>query len=106
MESNDAIRQRFIDRTVPQADFIGLTIPDKDMKLDEKTGSYAHGPINWDEFFEVIKGNGPCNKERIAVRKWSEEHGRWVRNALQKAVENIKDSGRRNAENLKRRGDA
>ncbi len=81
MESNDAIRQRFIDRTVPQADFIGLTIPDKDMKLDEKTGSYTHGPINWDEFFDVIKGNGPCNANRLKARVDADKEGAWVREA-------------------------
>lgn len=81
MESNDAIRQRFIDRTVPQADFIGLTIPDKDMKLDEKTGHYTHGPINWDEFFEIIKGNGPCNAKRLKARVDADKKGAWVREA-------------------------
>ena len=81
MESNDAIRQRFIDRTVPQADFIGLSIPDKDMKLDEKTGSYTHGPINWDEFFDVIKGNGPCNASRLKARVDADKKGDWVREA-------------------------
>ncbi|MCE3280044.1 MAG: 1,2-phenylacetyl-CoA epoxidase subunit [Bacteroidetes bacterium] len=81
MESNDAIRQRFIDRTVPQADFIGLSIPDKDLKFDEKTGHYTHGPINWDEFFEVIKGNGPCNAKRLKARNDADKKGRWVRDA-------------------------
>jgi ring-1,2-phenylacetyl-CoA epoxidase subunit PaaA len=81
MESNDAIRQRFIDRTVPQADFIGLSIPDKDLKFDEKTGHYTHGPINWDEFFEVIKGNGPCNAKRLKARKDADKKGKWVRDA-------------------------
>jgi ring-1,2-phenylacetyl-CoA epoxidase subunit PaaA len=81
MESNDAIRQRFIDRTVPQADFIGLSIPDEDLKFDEKTGHYTHGPINWDEFFEVIKGNGPCNAKRLKARNDADKKGRWVRDA-------------------------
>jgi ring-1,2-phenylacetyl-CoA epoxidase subunit PaaA len=81
MESNDEIRQRFIDRTVPQADYIGLSIPDKDLKFDEKTGHYEHGPINWDEFFEVIKGNGPCNAKRLKARNDASEKGQWVREA-------------------------
>lgn len=81
MESNDAIRQRFIDRTIPQADFIGLTIPDKDMKLNKETGSYTHGPINWDEFFDVIKGNGPCNAKRLKARVDADKSGAWVREA-------------------------
>ena len=81
LESNDDIRQRFIDRTVPQADFIGLKIPDKDLKFNEKTGHYEHGPINWEEFFNVIKGNGPCNKERLKARVDADKEGRWVREA-------------------------
>jgi ring-1,2-phenylacetyl-CoA epoxidase subunit PaaA len=81
MESNDDIRQRFIDRTVPQADFIGLTIPDKDMKFNESTGHYEHGPINWEEFFEVIKGNGPCNTQRLKDRVDADKNGKWVRDA-------------------------
>jgi ring-1,2-phenylacetyl-CoA epoxidase subunit PaaA len=90
MESNDAIRQRFIDRTVPQADFIGLTIPDKDLKFDEKTGHYTHGPINWDEFFEVIKGNGPCNAKRLKARNDADKKGRWVRDAAMAYAEKKK----------------
>jgi ring-1,2-phenylacetyl-CoA epoxidase subunit PaaA len=81
MESNDDIRQRFIDRTVPQADFIGLTIPDKDMKFNETTGHYEHGPINWNEFFDVIKGNGPCNTQRLKDRVDADKNGKWVRDA-------------------------
>ena len=81
MESNDAIRERFIDRTVPQAEFIGLKVPDKDMKFDEKTGHYTHGKINWDEFFDVIKGNGPCNAKRLKDRVDADKKGKWVREA-------------------------
>lgn len=83
MESNDAIRQRFIDRTVPQADFIGLSIPDKDLKFNTETGHYEHGPINWDEFFEVIKGNGPCNAKRLKARTDADKKGKWVREAAE-----------------------
>jgi ring-1,2-phenylacetyl-CoA epoxidase subunit PaaA len=82
LESNDSIRQRFIDRTVPQAHFLGLTVPDPDMKFNEETGHYEHGPINWEEFFQVIKGNGPCNKERLNARKAAHENGNWVRKAM------------------------
>ncbi len=81
MESNDAIRERFIDRTVPQAEFIGLTVPDKDLKFDEKTGHYTHGKINWDEFSDVIKGNGPCNAKRMKDRVDADKNGKWVREA-------------------------
>jgi ring-1,2-phenylacetyl-CoA epoxidase subunit PaaA len=83
MESNDSIRERFIDRTVPQADFIGLTIPDPEMKLNKETGHYEHGPINWEEFFNVIKGNGPCNKERLKARVDADKNGKWVREAAE-----------------------
>jgi ring-1,2-phenylacetyl-CoA epoxidase subunit PaaA len=81
MESNDAIRERFIDRTVPQAEFIGLKVPDADMTFDAKTGHYTHGPINWDEFFQVIKGNGPCNSLRLKARSDADKKGAWVREA-------------------------
>lgn len=81
LESNDEIRQRFIDRTVPQADFLGLTIPDAQLKFNETTGHYEHGPIPWDEFFEVVKGNGPCNKQRLQARMDAEKNGAWVREA-------------------------
>jgi ring-1,2-phenylacetyl-CoA epoxidase subunit PaaA len=81
MESNDAIRERFIDRTVPQAEFIGLTVPDKDMKFNKETGHYTHGPINWEEFFQVIKGNGPCNANRLKARADADKNGAWVREA-------------------------
>lgn len=80
-ESNDDLRQRFIDRTVPQADFLGLTIPDKDLKFNEATQHYDHGEINWEEFYNVIAGNGPCNRERIKARKDADDAGRWVRDA-------------------------
>jgi ring-1,2-phenylacetyl-CoA epoxidase subunit PaaA len=81
LETNDEIRQRFIDRTVPQADFLGLTIPDKDLKFNESTGNYEHGEINWKEFFDVIAGNGPCNKKRLKARVDADRNGAWVRAA-------------------------
>jgi ring-1,2-phenylacetyl-CoA epoxidase subunit PaaA len=80
-ESNDVLRQRFIDRTVAQAELIGLTIPDKDLKWNAETGHYDFGPINWDEFFNVIKGNGPCNRERLKARVDAHTNGQWVRDA-------------------------
>jgi ring-1,2-phenylacetyl-CoA epoxidase subunit PaaA len=81
LETNDEIRQRFIDRTVPQADFLGLAVPDKDMKFNEQTGHYEHGEINWTEFFDVIAGNGPCNKKRLKARVDADKNGAWVRAA-------------------------
>ena len=82
-ESNDELRQRHVDRTVPQAEFLGLSIPDKDLKLDPSTGSYHIGPIDWEEFYNVVKGFGPCNKERLKARKQADEEGRWVREAAE-----------------------
>ena len=63
--SNDDLRQQFVDVTVPQAEMIGLTVPDKDLKWNEERGHYDFGVINWDEFNQVVQGNGPCNFERI-----------------------------------------
>ncbi len=79
--TNDELRQAFIDKTVPQGEFIGLTFPDKDLKWNEERGHYDFGEINWDEFYNVIKGNGPCNKQRIKARLEAKEKGAWVRDA-------------------------
>ena len=80
-KSNDELRQEFIDKTVPQAEYLGLTIPDPHLKWNEKRGHYDFGQINWDEFFNVISGNGPCNKQRIEARRKAHEEGKWVREA-------------------------
>lgn len=80
-QTNDELRQLFIDVTVPQAELIGLTVPDKDLKFNEETGHYEHGPINWDEFWQVVEGNGPCNHERVEARRKAKEDGAWVREA-------------------------
>ncbi len=79
--SNDELRQRFIDQTVPQAEFLGLKIPDPALRLDEATGHYEIGPIDWEEFRNVLKGHGPCNRERLATRVKAWEDGEWVREA-------------------------
>lgn len=79
--SNDELRQKFIDVTVEQAAILGLTIPDPDLKWNEERGHYDHGQINWEEFWNVVKGNGPCNKERLDARKKAWEDGAWVREA-------------------------
>jgi len=79
--SNDELRQRFIDQTVPQAEFLGLKIPDPALRLDEATGHYEIGPIDWEEFKNVLKGHGPCNRERLATRVKAWEDGEWVREA-------------------------
>ena len=79
--SNDELRQKFVDVTVPQAEYLGLTVPDPDLKWNEDTGHYDFGEINWDEFMNVIQGNGPCNKQRIKQRREAHENGAWVREA-------------------------
>ena len=79
--TNDELRQKFIDVTVEQAKLIGLTIPDPDLKWNEDTGHYDFGKIDWEEFWNVVKGNGPCNKERLDTRKKAWEEGEWVREA-------------------------
>jgi ring-1,2-phenylacetyl-CoA epoxidase subunit PaaA len=79
--SNDDLRQQFVDVTVPQAELIGLTVPDPDLKWNEETGHYEFGAINWDEFWQVVEGNGPCNHDRIKARREAKEKGMWVREA-------------------------
>lgn len=80
-ETNDELRQKFIDRTVGQAEYLGLTIPDKDLKWNEERGHYDFGPIDWTEFNNVIAGNGPCNKQRIDHHVKAHKDGQWVREA-------------------------
>lgn len=80
-KGNDELRQRFINLTVPQAQAIGLTLPDPLMKQDEATGDWISGPIDWKEFHQVISGNGPCNRERLAARNKAHAEGAWVREA-------------------------
>jgi len=82
-ESNDQLRQRFINMTVPQAHARGLSIPDPDLEYDEATKTWKHGTINWDEFWTVVRGNGPCNKQRLKARVDAHENGRWVREAAE-----------------------
>jgi ring-1,2-phenylacetyl-CoA epoxidase subunit PaaA len=79
--SNDELRQKFIDITAPQAEFLGLHIPDPQLSFDAATGHYRHGSIDWREFEQVLAGNGPCNRERMAARRAARENGRWVRDA-------------------------
>ncbi|MDH1574271.1 1,2-phenylacetyl-CoA epoxidase subunit PaaA [Pseudomonas sp. GD03746] len=80
-QTNDELRQRFIDQTVPQLELLGCTAPDPHLKWNEARGHYDFGEIQWDEFYEVIKGNGPCNLERVATRRKAIEDGAWVREA-------------------------
>jgi ring-1,2-phenylacetyl-CoA epoxidase subunit PaaA len=80
-KTNDELRQEFVDKTVPQVEFLGLHVPDSDLKWNEARGHYDFGPIDWEEFFQVIAGNGPCNKERLAARQKAHDDGMWVREA-------------------------
>ncbi|MBC7503236.1 MAG: 1,2-phenylacetyl-CoA epoxidase subunit A [Herminiimonas sp.] len=79
--SNDDLRRKFIDATVPQAELLGLTIPDADLRWDAESGHYAHGTIDWNEFMQVINGDGPCNRERLGTRVKAYDDGAWVREA-------------------------
>ncbi len=82
-KSNDEVRQEFIDETVPELMACGLTIPDPQLHYDPEAGHWVHGPIDWDHFWKVVKGDGPMNKERLAARRKAHEDGRWVREALE-----------------------
>jgi ring-1,2-phenylacetyl-CoA epoxidase subunit PaaA len=79
--SNDELRQKFVDFTVPQAKFLGLTLPDPLLRWNEAAERHDFGPIDWSEFNRVLKGNGPCNAERLAARRSAHEEGAWVREA-------------------------
>ncbi len=80
--SNDELRQKMVDQTVPQAEYLGLKVPDPDLRWNEERGHYDFGEIDWDEFWAVLAGNGPCNKERLETRVNAHENGEWVRDAL------------------------
>lgn len=79
--TNDELRQRFIDICAEQVKILGMQLPDEDLKWDEERGHYDFGEINWEEFWQVVNGNGPCNKERLAARVKAHEEGKWVREA-------------------------
>lgn len=81
-KTNDELRQNFIDQIVPELHDLGLSIPDPDLRYDEQSGHWIIGEINWDEFWRVVKGHGPCNKERMEARIQAHEQGKWVREAL------------------------
>lgn len=87
MATNDDMRQQFFNQYVPKIWELGLTLPDKELKKDPVTGEWTYGDPDWAEFKRVINGDGPCNKERLAVRRTAEEMGRWVREALKRPEE-------------------
>jgi ring-1,2-phenylacetyl-CoA epoxidase subunit PaaA len=95
--SNDDLRQKFVDMTVAQAEYLGLTIPDPDLKWNEESGHYDFGEIDWTEFNEVVKGNGPCNKERIAAKQKAWSEGAWVREAAVAYAEKQKEKAAQSA---------
>ena len=82
MNGNDELRQKFVDQTAPQAAYLGLTIPDETLAWNEEKGGYDFAEPDWDEFFDVLKGNGPCNQERLQTRKTAWEDGAWVRDGM------------------------
>ncbi|VCU62025.1 Phenylacetate-CoA oxygenase, PaaG subunit [Tritonibacter mobilis] len=82
MNTNDELRQKFVDQTVPQAEYLGLTVPDENLKWNEEKGGYDFSEPDWEEFFEVIKGNGPCNTDRLAARNKAWDDGAWVREGM------------------------
>jgi ring-1,2-phenylacetyl-CoA epoxidase subunit PaaA len=81
-QSNDELRQKFVDQTVKQADVIGLEIPDPDLKWNEERGHYDFGEIDWDEFKRSMTGGGPCSRQRVSHHVEAHEEGAWVREAM------------------------
>jgi ring-1,2-phenylacetyl-CoA epoxidase subunit PaaA len=81
--TNDELRQKFVNATVPQAEYLGLEIPDPALTWNEATRHWDIGPINWDEFWRVVKGEGPCNRQRLSAKRTAHEDGTWVREAAE-----------------------
>jgi ring-1,2-phenylacetyl-CoA epoxidase subunit PaaA len=82
INSNDELRQKFVDQTVPQAEYLGLTVPDEKLRFNQETGHYEFSEPDWNEFFEVLNGNGPCNTERLSARNKAWNDGAWVREGM------------------------
>ena len=82
MNTNDELRQKFVNETVPQAEFLGLSVPDNKVKWNKEIGHYEYSEPDWNEFFDVISGNGPCNRERLEARKKAWDDGAWVREGM------------------------
>jgi ring-1,2-phenylacetyl-CoA epoxidase subunit PaaA len=80
--TNDELRQEFVNEMVPQLHALGLSVPDHHLYRDTSSGNWVYGPIDWDEFWQVVKGDGPCNKERLGARRKAHDDGRWVREAM------------------------
>ena len=103
-ETNDELRQKFVDMTVPQARYLGLTIPDPDLAWDEEAGHYRFGEIDWDDFWQVVKGNGPCNRERIANKTKAWDDGAWVREAAVQAARRARSAPLTSFDDVETRG--
>jgi ring-1,2-phenylacetyl-CoA epoxidase subunit PaaA len=82
MNTNDELRQKFVDQTVPQAEYLGLKVPDEALRWNEDKGGYDFSEPDWNEFFEVLRGNGPCNRDRMRARVKAWEDGAWFREGL------------------------
>ena len=82
MNTNDELRQKFVDQTVPQAEYLGLTVPDPELKWNEEKGGYDFSEPDWSEFYDVLAGNGPCNKDRLGARVKAWDDGAWFREGL------------------------
>jgi ring-1,2-phenylacetyl-CoA epoxidase subunit PaaA len=91
-KSNDELRQEFINEEVPSLQALGLEIPDPDLKVNQETGNWEIGPIDWDEFWQVVRGNGPMNEERLAARQKAHDDGLWVRQAVAAYAEATRSS--------------
>ena len=94
LHGNDELRQHFVDITVPQAKAVNLSLPDPKIRFDKETGHWNFGEINWNEFYEVIKGNGPCNRERMKARREADAEGEWVRVAAHTYAERLREEHR------------
>jgi ring-1,2-phenylacetyl-CoA epoxidase subunit PaaA len=95
--TNDELRQKFVDMCAEQVKVLGMTLPDEKLKWNSKTKRYDWGEINWDEFWNVVKGNGPCNKQRLDARKKAWENGAWVREAASAHAQKRKINGKKAA---------
>ena len=94
-DTNDELRQKFVDITVPQADFLGLTVPDPDLKWNEAKGGYDFGEVDWEEFYAVVRGEGPVAKERMSAPQGAWDDGAWVREAAAAHEAKRRERGRR-----------
>jgi ring-1,2-phenylacetyl-CoA epoxidase subunit PaaA len=92
--TNDQLRQRFVNLTVPQAQAVNLTLPDPELRYDAESENWVFGEIDWDEFWQVVKGDGPCNRERLAARNKAHDEGAWVREAAVAHAEKKKAADR------------